>query len=722
MQELGNFVTDVSLIPYIRPQALRIFCRGMKANTQFHAFFDGENMNDYCTLYDIPGNGDIDEATVSGTEGDALRSNAFGELLISLRLPSNDKRFRVGTKDIKLTDSPTDAVDASSYAEGAFHAQGLKQDKQNTILSTSFIDTRTETRTQTKRTKQISEVVGPSCMAYSFLVEAPEDEEGVFLTSTDVFIQSLHPTLGVWFELREMDNVGGITRNQVPYSEVWMKRDDPRLQTSNDASLATNINFPSPVFLYNNVQYAFIIHTEGLNPDTYFFVSRLGEDDIRTNDQITSRKLTGTIYTTNNNLNWDQVPDLDLTVTFYRANFTGSNGQVVLGNDDLEYISLPELPGVFFNEGDTILGSEYVGLSGASVSNINSGYFIIGDSSGVTGEIVSIDTGTFYTDAYGFEDGETVTVVDDVGTPTVQLAATITSITSGKAKLRTISERYNRFTMYASNGEFFVGSVLRNLSDTISYTITAFDSYFYSLVRHNPGSLSFKATNVSSEFKGKLSTNNTDTLYESIEDKGDSTLNSVMALRSASVQTGSSYNIRTSLSSSSNYVSPVIDNSISNTILVRNIINSDISDEDNESGGELINTYISKIVTLTQGYDAQDLNVFLTTYKPPNTDVIVWAKMRNRNDPEFIEEKPWIELENTDTRFSSIINTNDFIEHRYTIPDALLTGSEGEYEYTVDSDTFSGFTQFDIKIGLLGDENEILVPRVGDLRSIAMQM
>lgn len=723
-EEIGNFVTDVSLTPYIRPQTITVFCKGLKSKTRFHVFFDGENMNNFCTLYDIPEDGNVDNATKSGNEGGNLKSDAYGEILVRLRLPSSGKRFSVGAKDIKITDSPTNAKDATSYSEDTFHAQGLKVDKQDTILSTTFVNKEYEEVSQSRgRDKRTTEVIGPSCMAYSFLVEVPEEEEGTFLTSADVFIQSLHPTLGVWFEIREMSNSGTITRNQVPYSEVWMKRDDPRLKTSDDASKATNINFESPVFLYNDTQYAFIIHTEGLNPDTYFFVSRLGEEDINSKKQVTSRKLTGTVYTTNNNLNWDQVPDLDLTIRFNRADFTGSIGNVTLGNDDLEFVKLTELPGNFFNEGDYVYGSEYVRLSGNNIGDIKEDYHVKGDSSGVTAKVISIESNIFYLDSFGFRSNENVTVVDKLSSPNKQIDAKITRLNAGKGNIRKIDTKHGRFSMYNSNGMFFVGSTIRNEDNDVTYTIEEFDNYNYSLVRYNAGAIGFKDTEMNSEFRGIKASNYIETDYQGIQQKENSQLSDVMTVRSKSESGEASYNIRTTLESHSTYVSPVIDTDVTNTIFVHNIINNDYEGEDSQSGGNLINKYISKIVTLAEGQDAQDLKLFLTAYRPPGSNVLVWAKLRNRNDPDEIDEREWFLLDSSNGQFSSSSDQQDFVEIEYSIPNDILSGPEGEYQYKVEGERpFNGFAQFDIKIGLLGDKHGVLVPRVGNLRTIAMQM
>ena len=141
--------------------------------------------------------------------------------------------------------------------------------------------------------------------------------------------------LGIWFEIRAMDNAGNITRTQVPGSEVHLKSSDVLL--SDDASVATKVVFQQPVYLQNNVEYAFVIHTVGINPNYYMWVSVLGEKDTIFKRPINSRALTGSLYTTNNNLDWDIVPQVDLKVNFYRAFFdTSVTGTAYMGSEAFE--------------------------------------------------------------------------------------------------------------------------------------------------------------------------------------------------------------------------------------------------------------------------------------------------------------------------------------------------------------------------------------------------
>jgi len=58
----GNFITDVSVQPYIRAQNLILRAKGMKINTPVSVFFDGENVNQYLVQPNI-----INLTNVNGT-------------------------------------------------------------------------------------------------------------------------------------------------------------------------------------------------------------------------------------------------------------------------------------------------------------------------------------------------------------------------------------------------------------------------------------------------------------------------------------------------------------------------------------------------------------------------------------------------------------------------------------------------------------------------------
>lgn len=721
-EELGSFVTDVGVIPYIRPQLIRVFVRGLKANTRFYAFFDGENMSEYVSPGEMPDDGDVEEATVSGTEGSAWRSNEFGELVGWLRIPVEGKKFRVGTKEVIVTDSPTNAIDATTYAKTHFTAIGINAAKQNTIISTKVPVTVQEEVVET-RSKQKIEVHGPSCMAYSFKVDVPRGEDGIFLTSVDVWVSAKHATLGMWCELREMNSAGGITRNQIPYSEVWLKNNEVNIwdgESGTEAAQVTKVTFPAPVFLMNDTQYAFVIHTEGLNPDYYFYTSRLGETDILTGTQVTARQLTGTMFTTNNNLNYDMVPDIDLKVRFNRANFTVGTGTVVLGNQPAEFISLANADGNFARAGETIQTSEYLQLSNISngANTITVGDMITGTTSAVTGNVVTIDGSVYYTDAYGYASNEAFTTANSSGGDK-SISGNITSIDYGSGSLRSYDTNENYMIIDNSNGKFFQNAVIHGVTSGNSGILEEFETFPYSTTTAKAYHLVFRNTAASFEkcgWQSNASANSfdfyigTSEWFPGVIDDYSSFNNEVTILsrvdeleKFGNSSPNSSARLKAIISTTSGYVSPVLDLSRAQCVYVHNILNSNTVGEDGPSGGALINKYISKVVTLEEGQDAEDIKVRLTSFKPPHSDIKVWGKFRHNEDGAYIRENNWIELTTSNTSYSTEANEYSFVEINYDIPEEYKDGN-GVFQYIKNATNIVANTS-----GVVKASNSILI-------------
>jgi len=717
LEEFGNFVTDVSVKPYIRPQTIKLHARGLKPNTKFYVFFDGEDMSDYLTPITIPDSGvptwflldndsiyasgiDPDQLT-TGAEGSTWRANEFGEVIGYLRLPETGKRFRTGTKEIIITDSLTNAIDATTYAKNYFVASGLSVNKQNTIISTKVAVIDSEEVIETNPGKTKTKVMGPSCMAYSFKVDVPTGEDGIFLTSADIWVDQKHPTLGVWFEIREMNSAGGITRTQVPYSEVWLENDEVTLwdgASGTEESNKTTVTFPTPVFLQNDTQYAFVIHTEGLNPDYYFWVSRLGETDVLTGNQVTARQLTGTLFTTNNNLNYDIVPDVDLKIRFNRAQFTAGSGSVVLGNRPTEFINLQDGSDPFRKQGETIRSSETLSLSSTSAgaNTVIVGDKITGTTSTVTGNVIAIDGSKYYTDAFGFTEDEAYSVANS-GSGDKGISGTFTLLEYGIGKLRYYNTSNNVMVIDDSNGLFFANAQIKGSSTSNTGAVDTFDTFDYSTTTLKPYHIKFNKNSISFEKRGwDVSANAyTDYIPGTPDAYSDFPVECAILSRVDEIDTfGASGNnsttqVRVNFSTTSEYNSPVIDISRFQSLTVFNRLNNDTTGENAASGGNLINKYISKPVILADGQDAEDLLVKLTAYKPVNSDVKVWMKIRNDEDGEVFNRNSWVEMSYSNTVFSSDANKFDFRELDYTVPTNYKNGN-GVIQYIKNSTAAEG--------------------------------
>lgn len=91
-------------------------------------------------------------------------------------------------------------------------------------------------------------------------------------------------------------------------------------------------------------------------------------------------------------------------------------------------------------------------------------------------------------------------------------------------------------------------------------------------------------------------------------------------------------------------------------------INNDYTDE-NTNYGNADSKHISTKVNFANERFAEDLLVYLTVYRPINTDIKVFARIHNSKDPEAFDDKDWTMLELRDGDiYSSSANPDDYVE------------------------------------------------------------
>lgn len=93
----------------------------------------------------------------------------------------------------------------------------------------------------------------------------------------------------------------------------------------------------------------------------------------------------------------------------------------------------------------------------------------------------------------------------------------------------------------------------------------------------------------------------------------------------------------------------------------------------NDTNHPNISRYISKSVILADKQDAEDLRCYLSAYRPAKTNLLVYSKIVNAEDPDAIKDKYWsrmIETPESTLLLSSGTNRNDFVELVYDFPRA----------------------------------------------------
>ena len=193
------------------------------------------------------------------------------------------------------------------------------------------------------------------------------------------------------------------------------------------------------------------------------------------------------------------------------------------------------------------------------------------------------------------------------------------------------------------------------------------------------------------------------------------------------------------LFSTNSRVSPAIDVQRTYMVSVENEINADQTNEatvyipgrvsSNTAGGSAKARYITKIVDLKDGQDAEDLKIFLDAYTPPSSNVNVYYKVLNREDNETFGDRGYVLMNDVTSNVvvSSATNRNDYSEREYDVAafdDTYKNGANsttGVLNYTNSSGVqFAGFKKFAIKI-VMTATNTANPPKVKNLRAIALQ-
>ena len=91
-----------------------------------------------------------------------------------------------------------------------------------------------------------------------------------------------------------------------------------------------------------------------------------------------------------------------------------------------------------------------------------------------------------------------------------------------------------------------------------------------------------------------------------------------------------------------------------------------INGETDKAGGNITAKYITKKVSLDSGFESGDLNVYMTAYRPVNSDIHVYYKILNKSDTQKFDDGNWqimTKVRSSDSLYSS--TRGDLYEYVY---------------------------------------------------------
>jgi hypothetical protein len=595
--------------------------------------------------------------------------------------------FRVGEKLFRLMDSSTgDLASSSTSGDASFFASGLLQTQEEVIVSTLqpsvqrtvVQEDRVITNTLSIRDRVLFTLPPPDPpvdvwggggdggdggadpLAQTFFVSPSQYPDGIFLDKIRICFKTKDATMPVTCQLRP--SVNGYPSSSIvyPYGSISLTPDRVKTTESpslDDASKYTDFVFPAPVYLQPG-EHSFVLLTNSLKYEVY--VAEMGKLDLVNNRQISEQPYLGSLFKSQNASTWTAEQNEDLMFRLFRKRF--DTGQVVA-----QFKVEPPTS-------NTLYDLVHLISSEITVANTRLNYSFISEreSGGLTSQksIIPLDN-------YTMDDGEGRRILNSVtGNNTFVLRATMATRNPDVSPVLDVS----RFGFIA--------------------------------VKNRINNLPLRKEDIVLTSLGSGYTGNTGVTISDPDGPG------TKANAFAVVTDGSVVDVIVDVEGSGYIKSPVITIDAPPVPSGNSTATAIYNGEDKKSGGNSDVRYITRRVTLVDGFESGDLRVYLTAYKPSNCNILVYYKLLSKSDPETFDDKNYQLMTQIGNENFVSLNPGDYRE--LTFAPGSNGVSSDSVSYTTDSgSTYTSFKTFAIKIVMTGTDSTN-VPKVRDLRAIAL--
>jgi len=354
-------------------------------------------------------------------------ASVLGSLFIPNPNVSSNPTFETGKRTFVLIDNDQNNLsNASTTAQEVFDSAGSLETVQENIISLRNASVQTLDVSGSRSARELTgsatttEVIDilpdfdDDPLAQTFYVP---DSTGIFATSCEVYFETVDDSnIPVQLDIRSVE-LGTPTQKVLPFSQINLNPD--QITTSTNGSVATKFTFKAPVYLSPGTEYAICMLSSSAKYRV--FISRIGENDLITDEFVSNQPTLGSLFKSQNASTWEPSQWEDLKFILNRANFSPS-GSVEIYNPILGEGNA-QIPKLLPNSLNLTTNKIRVGISSAFGAGIHAqiGNTISQQGSNATGKLVStagIATGSLtvsrvglgYTPANGTAGGSGQTV------------------------------------------------------------------------------------------------------------------------------------------------------------------------------------------------------------------------------------------------------------------------------------------------------------------------
>lgn len=575
-----------------------------------------------------------------------------GSLCGALHLPAQS--FPTGAKVFRLVDSPINVPnDSSTIAEALYTAQGFLETTEDVSVSTRSLQIQTTAVTQitpvTTVSQQDQTLSYIDPLAQTFLIDGRIYPQGFFLTSIDLFFATADTAgLPVTVQIRPM--VNGFPSSSIVVAEAVLPAS--AINTANTPTVTdatTATTFTFPQPVQLQGGTEYAFVVLSDSQVYTIYVSQMGGSRIGTNEMISTQPYAGSLFTSQNATTWTPVQDQDLMFVIRRAEFSANVATI----------------GLWANVTSNIVADAiYIQPGVAQFTN------------------TSLTWALQTTDANNVLQGN--------GNSRAVYLDTTTTLPS-------------RVSLIADGNTMLLTSTLTTQNDAVSPIIDlrrlAITTIEYAI---DNGGLVANACIIQAVGNGYPVSNTT--LPVVITGTTGTGANVYATTNSSGMVTGVIIN-----AGGSGYTtSPTLTINAANSAAATLVYVGEDAPQSTQSEMR----YMTRPVTLADGFDAMDLHVTIGAYKPANTNIDVYYKVLSATDPDPFDAKSWMLMsQDTDSQIVSRTPT-DTQEYIFVTPNTSAA-------YVANNVTYTQFKTYAIKI-ILRSPSTTLIPFVTNLRVIAV--
>jgi len=643
----------------------------------------------------------------------SFTTDSAGSVYGVFNLPENS--FHNGQRTLRIDNRINgNPGTETTYAEGIYYAEGLQTTVQTIDYSASPSAAKgTFTSTNYKYNVLIADNFDPyDPVAQTFIVDKTNFPNGMFLNSVSFFFASKPTVDASPIRLSIVGTQNGYPDgNTLDHSIVTLSPDMIKTSSSPqylDSNTSTQFTFSAPVYIQPGVLYAFILKSNSneytmwtaSNGDTALSssVKNLPNDPLPTTiTKISGAPYTGGLFTSQNAQTWTSDQNQSLMFVADRCVFDTSSSPTI------QYVVPNKLP-------QRTLIDE----------SIN--YYL--NANNVSSLINSISMTDILIDAFNITTTDFLPSTTSIGytynsTLATGSAAGIRNINPGKFGTPTNDDIYlsdgqgERILLANSDTSFSLYSKLSSSDNSVSPMISDAGLSVYGIKWNiNNGQLSNSVVTLISGGSGYTAGLTTATV------SAPTGLGGVQAQAGVTIVGGVITSVYLTNNGSGYITTPTITITDSNGTPGTGA-SATITGETSKNGGNITAKYVSKKVVLEPTSDSGDMNVYLTAYRPVNTDIHVYYKILNRNDTQKFDDSSWqimTKIKNTGSLYSQ--TRDDKYEFVFAPGDSGV--DQGYVTYTSENgQTYTSFSQFAIKV-VMTSTDHTYVPVATDLRVVAL--